>query len=273
MNIVVLIFYYGKFPWYIDYFLHSCKFNSSIDFLIVTDNETVHKNLPRNVRFKKKSIAQIMERAIKKLGFAICINDSYKLCDFKPAYGFLFPELISGYDFWGHGDIDVIFGQIRNFITEEVLLNHDFISVRHDFLTGYFQLLKNNDKLNTLFMYSKDYKKVFTSAEHLCFDETNFAFEQFTNGVPLNEIQSEIESMTHVVKRLHDKKIINAYFDFHVIEGLPGRLKWHNGMLTYKNEFEVMLYHMILFKKVYNPKNSPKQIPDTFYISPTRIYS
>jgi hypothetical protein len=68
--------------------------------------------------------------------------------------------------------------------------------------------------------------------------------------------------MTHIVKKLHQQRIINAYFDFHVIEGRPGKLKWDKGILTYKNRFEVMLYHLIKFKKIYNPSKVPEKIPD-----------
>lgn len=226
----MLICYFGELPWYFEYFIHSCKLNPTIDFILITDSNRKMKNLPDNFTIIKKTLKEIKQNGKKKLGFGICIDEPYKLCDFKPVYGYLFPEIINGYDFWGHGDIDVIFGNIRNFVTDKILEDHDLICVRHDFLSGYFTLFRNAKKMNELFKHSKDYKKVLTSCRHFCFDETNFAFDQFTDAVPLHEIKSEIESMTHVVKRLHQKKIVNAYFDFHVIEGLPGRLKWQRGL-------------------------------------------
>jgi hypothetical protein len=36
-SIVILICYFGKLPWYFRYFLHSCKFNTSIDFFLISD--------------------------------------------------------------------------------------------------------------------------------------------------------------------------------------------------------------------------------------------
>ena len=123
-----------------------------------------------------------------------------------------------------------------------------------------------------LFRHSKDYVKVLTEDEHFCFDETNFQFKAFSDGLPFNEIACEIESMMQVVKKLQGEKYIEAYFDFHVIEGLPGRLKWINGKLFYKNKYEVILYHLILFKKLYKPKFINNTIPDSFTISPTKIY-
>ena len=34
--------------------------------------------------------------------------------DLRPAYGVLFEEYLDGYDFWGHCDLDVLFGRIRD---------------------------------------------------------------------------------------------------------------------------------------------------------------
>ncbi|MEJ7678504.1 MAG: DUF6625 family protein [Segetibacter sp.] len=140
------------------------------------------------------------------------------------------------------------------------------------FCQALFLSLKIVKKINELFKKSKDYIKVFTHPQHYCFDETNFTHSEFAEGIPVENIKSEIESMTHLVKKLHKQKVINAYFDFHVIEGLPGKMKWNNGILTYKNKIEAILYHLIKLKAIYTPKKLPKKIPNTFYISPARIY-
>lgn len=97
-------------------------------------------------------------------------------------------------------------------------------------------------------------------------------FKEFADGFPYNDISGEIESMTHLLKRLIDKNFIKVYFDFHAIEGLTGNIKWSNGQLIYKSKFEVMLYHLLELKKVFHPENSGKTIPDVFRISTSRIY-
>ncbi len=215
---------------------------------------------------------EINELATAKLGFKVKISNGYKLCDFKPAYGLLFSELIKGFDFWGHGDLDMIFGDIREFMTEELLETYDLVSVRHDFLTGQFLLFRNNYKMNSMFQLSKDYQRVMESDQHHCFDETNFQWDGFREGKDYTEIPSDMESMTHLVKRLEAEKYIKPHFDFLIIEGVPGRLAWDRGKLFYKNKYEVLLYHMVLFKKVYAPIKPVKVIPLKFNISPTRIY-
>lgn len=271
-GIVIIVCYFGKLPWYFGYFLHSCKYNPSVQFYIITDNNLCDNVFPENVTYIQKSLREIKNDFSSTLGFEVGLESPYKFCDLRPALSCVFPEIVKTYDFWGYGDIDVIYGNIREFITDNILENYDVVSVRHDYLPGAFSLFKNNERINELFKESKDYLKVFTDPKHYCFDETNFTFDEFAKGVPYREIESEVESMTHVVRRMEDKKEIKAYFDFHVIEGLPGRMKWNKGTLIYGNGIEAILYHMIKLKDVYFPTNIPKEIPDSFRISSTRIY-
>lgn len=271
-KIVFISAYFGKLPWYFDYFLKSCVYNENIDFLIFSDDILSKQKLPSNVRIVTVSFVEMKRLICEKLKIEVEFDNPYKLCDFKPAYGVIFSEYIQGYDFWAHGDIDVIFGNIRDFITEDVLRRHDLICVRHDFLTGYFTLFRNTGYINNLFRESRDYITVFTSSKHFCFDETNFCFEQFTNEIHHSDISSEIDSMTHVAYRLNESGKIRFYADFHVIEGTPGKLKWENGRMFYKGKYEVMLYHLIRLKTIYSQNKPIKIIPDKFYISPSKIY-
>lgn len=272
-SLALLVCYFGKLPWYFDYFIHSCKYNPTVDFFIVTDDTGFRKTLPENVKLIYKTLDEISTLATEKLGFPVCISYGYKLCDFKPAYGLIFSDILQSYDWWGHTDLDIIFGDIRTFMTNELLDNYDLVSVRPDFLHGCFLLFKNVDKINTLFTHSKDFKKVFSSDKHYCFDETNFAHDAFTDGKSYLEIDTEIESMTHVVRRLEATGYIKPYFDLHIIEGIPGKLKWENGKLFYRGKFEVLLYHLIRLKKRYKPKENHISISDRFAISPSKIYN
>ena len=89
MTIAVLICYFGKLPWYFNYFIHSCKYNPSIDFIIITDDTDYARKLPGNVKLLYKSLQEINKLATKRLGLNINIKAAYKLCDFKPAYGLI----------------------------------------------------------------------------------------------------------------------------------------------------------------------------------------
>lgn len=271
-SIAVLTCWYGQYPWYFPYYVHSCSFNPTIDFYIITDNIEEIPNKPKNLIIINRRLEEIKKTASEKLGFAVNIDYPYKLCDFKPAYGFLFPEIVQAYDFWGQSDLDIIYGNVRDFITDEMLEEFDFISVRHDYTTGCFALYKNNKVMNTFFMRSKDYKKVLSNPKHYCFDECSFVWDELTAGASIFDLDTEIESFTHLIKKADQEREIKAHFDFILFEGLIGRVIFDNGRIYYKNQFEGLLYHLFWFKKGYNPEKKAKKIPNKYYISKTKIY-
>lgn len=271
-KIAFIIVYFGEFPWFFKYFLHSSAYNRSIDFFILTDNIPTCAPF-ENIKFIHYSIDQFNEDASRALNMDIQIENSYKLCDFKPAYGFIFSSLIEKYDFWGYCDIDLIFGNIRKFMSSRILNQYDIISARHDYLTGCFTLYRNQNYYNTLFMESKDYIPVFMDQRNFFFDETNYAFDEFAKGIHYSLIKTDIESMTHVVKRLHEEKKLNAYFEFQIVEGFAGCMLWNKGILIYRKEFEVMLYHMVRFKLKYSENiDNKKIVPEKFRIGRRKIY-
>jgi len=272
-RIIFIITYIGKYPWYFSYFLHSCRYNPTVDFLIFTDNIDSNLELPPNVKIFHYSIEQFKVEASIALGLDGAVESDYKLCDFKPAYGYIFSDFIKDYDFWGYCDIDVIFGNIRLFMTDELLNEYDIISARHDYLTGCFALYRNNPFMRELFKQSKDYRKVFTDPRNLFFDETNFAFDEFAQGLHYSQIRTEVESMTHVVRRLQEEQKLKAYFEFQILEGFAGNMLWKKGCLIYRKEFEALLYHMVRFKRKYSePLDLYRKIPDEFRIGKKKIY-
>jgi len=272
-SIAFLICWQGPFPWYFPYFLKSCRFNPDIEFLIFTDNIEENLDIPANVKIVPYSLEQFNANASKKLGFEVAVESGYKLCDFKPALGFIFSGYIEKYDFWGYCDIDLIFGNIRAFMTDEILDEYDVISARHDYLTGCFALYRNNPEMRELFKQSKDYKKVFTDPRNFFFDETNFAFKEFEKGLHHSQIKTEVESMTHVVRRLQEENKLRAYFEFQIVEGFAGNMLWEKGQLIYRKEYEAMLYHLVRFKRKYSePVDLCRIIPDKFRIGKKKIY-
>ncbi|MBK1895376.1 DUF6625 family protein [Chryseobacterium paridis] len=270
-TICIVTCWYGKYPWYFPYFIKSCAFNPTIDFIIITDNEEFISAKPTNVKILYKTIDEIKKIASDKLKINVNIDYPYKLCDFKPTYGFIFHEILKEYDFWGHGDIDLIYGNIRDFMTEEILSSHDIISSRHDYIAGSFSLFRNKNEINTLFFESRDYIKVFTNPEHFCFDECNFLFSELDNGASILDYPNNIQSMTYLVKRAEADGKLKAFFDFIIIEGVPGKVKWENGKIIYKNMFEAMYYNLIRFKKECKVPEPIAEIPNVFSFTPKLI--
>lgn len=267
----IITCWYGPYPWYFPYFVHSCGYNPTVDFIIITDNIEPIPNKPENIKIIFRTLNDLIESASEKLGFRVNIDYPYKLCDFKPAYGYIFPEIISKYDFWGQSDLDIIYGNVREFITEEMLTTYDFISIRHDYTTGCFALYKNTDKMNTFFKRSKDYELVFSNSEHYCFDECNFAWDALTAGLSILDLNTPVESFTELIKKAELTGEIKVHFDFILMEGNTGRVVFDNGKILFRNRFEAILFHLFWLKKVYSHRPAGL-IPDKYYISPTRIY-
>ena len=74
---------------------------------------------PPNVAVQRCEFGDLAKRIWSLFDFEISLERPYKLCDFRPAFGEIFADELAGYDFWGHSDLDLIFGQIR-----EHLLGH-----------------------------------------------------------------------------------------------------------------------------------------------------
>ena len=270
-KIVIIICWFGKFPWYYPYFIHSCGFNLTVDFKLITDNKSILISLPSNVQLINYSFGGIKKYIKEKHKLEINIENAYKLCDFKPAYGFIFNNLIKNYDYWGYCDLDIILGNIRKIWDKSILLNYDFINVRHDYTTGCFALFKNNVFMNQLFMKSKDFVKVFQDSKHYCFDECNFKWFEIMEGKDIFTLNTEIESMTEVIKRAQNNKEIKPYFNFIIAEGTPGDISFNKGKILYKNKYEVMLYHLRMFKLIYSQKSKINVIPNKYFISSHEI--
>lgn len=248
-KICMLYVYLGEFPWYFKFFLKSCKDNSNIDFIIFSDNSFSDYTVSDNIRFENITLADINILASSKLGFDVSVENAYKLCDFKPAFGVIFEDYIMNYNYWGVGDIDVILGNIREILTDNILNEYDVFFVRDDYPTGFFQLYKNTFYINNLFRKSHDYKKVFTTNKHYCFDECNFQFVNLYMGQSIFDTPAEIESLMHVIKQEQKENALRVLFNFLAVEGVPGHLTYTESNLSYKNKYIAILYHLISLKK------------------------
>lgn len=171
-KICFVIPYFGNFTPYFQLTLNSMGTNSDIDWLIFTDNRKEYC-YPQNVKVNYMEFSELQELVQSKFDFTISLKTPYKLCDFKPAYGYVFSEYLKGCDYWGHCDIDVIFGRIRKFLTPEILGGgYDKI-----FELGHMTLYRNTEENNKRFMLTiggtQRYKAVFRDSNNQIFDEGN----------------------------------------------------------------------------------------------------
>jgi hypothetical protein len=173
-----------QLPAYFEYFLVTAGWNSTIEFIIFSNANTV-ATIPSNVKFVPMHLAAFRELATEKLGTAIAVNDAEKLSDFKPAYGLIFKEYLTACDYWGYVDFHVLLGNIRAFLSDVLLESHDFVSVRDEFPASHFSVYRNNEQMCHLFQNSKDWMSVFNSPNY-------HGFEEF--GLDLPSLQTKVVS-------------------------------------------------------------------------------
>lgn len=183
------------------YFLKTAGWNSTVDFVVFSDQEAP-ASLPANVKFVQISMADFNLLASEQLGMAIAVEQIEKLKDFRPAYGKIFANHIQGYDFWGHVDTDILLGDIREFLTAELLEETDVFTARAAFPAGYFTLYRNNSDTVDLFKQSADWQKVFSNVAYLGFDEWGLTYQAYFNRRKLpQDNTSAIVSMADVLGR------------------------------------------------------------------------
>lgn len=168
-KIAIISVYYGKLPDYFDLWLLSCKYNPTIDFFIVTDNEIY--DLPENVKKLDFSFEDLRSLISKKLECPCVLDTPYKLCDYRPMYGVIFSEYLIGYDYWGNCDMDMIFGNLKKFFEKYNLSQYErFLHL------GHLSLYRNTEKSNHYFQLSGsnlNWKNVISTNSSCLFDEWN----------------------------------------------------------------------------------------------------
>ena len=143
--------------------------NETIDFLLFTDDSISSEG---NIRVEHMSWEGFVKHIQSFFSFTIALKSPYKICDFRPAFGELFSDYIKDYDFWGYADIDLLFGDLRTFLTDEVLNCHD-----RCFFNGHISLYRNCDKMNRLWRYQEggypavNYQECYSSPRAFYFDE------------------------------------------------------------------------------------------------------
>jgi len=271
-SVALLTCWYGNYPWYFPYYIKSCIHNPTVDFIIVTNNREAIADKPSNVIVIYKTLEELKAEGSLKLGFDLNFTDPYKLCDLKPAFGLLFEQILEKYDFWGHSDIDMVYGDIRGFINSDVLNEYDIINASENFITGTFCLYRNNDFIKTLFMESKDYKKVFIDSKYFGFDECSFLFYELHElGTTIFDFPDHIQSMTYIVRKAEAEGRLKPLFEFYLFQAMTNKLRWDNGLIIYANKMECLFYDMIRYKKFCKDKNVTYPIPDVFYFNENGI--
>ena len=141
---------------------------------------------------------ECQELVQSKFDFKIELMRPQKLCDYKCAYGLIFEHFLEKYDWWGHCDLDQIFGDLGTFITDDMLKRYDRIgSLGH--LTLYKNTIDNCREFMETLNGKRRYKEVFTTAKGCAFDEwlpenVNDIYIQSGRPIMLENLGADVNS-------------------------------------------------------------------------------
>lgn len=208
MKVCLILPYFGKLPNYFNFFLKTAGLNKSISWLLITDDRTEF-DYPDNFKVEYKQFEEIKEMVTSKLQTEVNLERAHNLCDMKPAYGFIFKEYLLEFDYWGHCDPDIIWGDFSAFLNWDDLKKYDKL-----FFLGHLSLYKNTEENNKRFKIKIDdvkrYKEVFNYPMGTLFDEKfyksiNTIFIKNKFPIYLNSFAADIYSYnSHFVLSNYD---------------------------------------------------------------------
>lgn len=194
--------YFGDFPPWMDKYLDQLPRlkEEGYDFLIDTDLEG----------FKK--------RVKQKLGIdAPIVPGQGKVWDYRGLLGYLYEEELLSYDFWGHTDFDVVYGDVGFWVSDKFLNDLDIHSNHATYMNGCWSLYRNIPEVNMLF------KKI--------------DYEKYLLGEPNGWVEGPFS-------RLVESSGLRWKYTF--FQGNPWaekfNLKFENGRL-YQDNIEIMMFH------------------------------
>ena len=177
-SICICSIYIGELPNTFDFWVNSVGNNPTIDFILFSNQKISKLGLPSNLKIVVITFDEIRTRIQTLFNFPISLRTPYKLCDYKPTYGNAFHDYFEKYDFWGYADLDLVFGNLRSFLTDDVLNRYDKI-----YHQAHLSLYRNCEKMNNLYLTvlpngkAYDYRFVYTT-EHPCFFDEHCGIER-----------------------------------------------------------------------------------------------
>ncbi|NBB79000.1 MAG: hypothetical protein GVY36_06070 [Verrucomicrobia bacterium] len=197
-------------------FLTSCAPISRVDWLIVHD-APVPQEGPENVRFVSLSWEAYRQRFSERCAIDLPTRPNYKMCDAKVFLGTVFEEEIEGYDYFGWGDLDLVYGELDAFL-EPLLGKHSVISFHAKQLSNHFVLFRNTPEMRGLYRKVSDYSDKMAMSEYAELDDTH---------------------LSAIAKEMPDAWFAEAYTTPFVnwipwadgTYNFPDKWEWHNGRL------------------------------------------
>lgn len=267
-SILVLFPYFGTLPEWFDLFHYTLLRNPSIDFLFFTDIDLKAYKAP-NVDYIPMRLDEYAQLASLKIGIPIELKSSYKICDLRPFFGVIHEEHIKGYDFYGHGDVDLLFGDVRSFYWNEILNKYDVLSTHADVLSGHFCLFRNNVFNKTLFLnIIEDFEEKLFSPQNFGMDEATSLNLYLATNARLREsripgwkyIKSRKAAKLYLKEQYTTPFIPKPWTDGSLNSGQPSEWVYRDGLITNDRDIgrNFIYLHFMNFKSsAFRADNTP----------------
>jgi hypothetical protein len=262
-TIKLIIPYFGKWPEWFELYLESLANNPMVHFHFYTDCK-IPINPPSNCIFTSISFNAYVENAKKQIGTEINIPNPYKICDLRPFFGIIHKEDIANYDFFGWTDVDLLFGDIRSFYTDEILNEHDAISSHSDRLSGHLALLRNTNEMRSIGYRIYAWKEALNNPVFIGIDEhgiTNALTMTFWDKVsekfglplhffPFSLVKKRKLKRYYFVEQYSTPFLPKPWIDGSINSRQPENWTYKNGVIrnTRDGERNFMYLHFMNFK-------------------------
>lgn len=153
-RVALFIPYFGKWPEYFEFYLYTCSKNPVIDFYYFTDCPIPQK-IYSNTIFQSISFSEYCQKVSDILGINFYPQNPFKLADLKPFYSIIHKDIASQYEFWGFGDIDLVYGDMTTILSEINLKQYDAFSTHIDKISGHFCTLRYSKYHNIAFQINE----------------------------------------------------------------------------------------------------------------------
>lgn len=255
--------------------MQGAQANSKVDFLILSDCLETGV-FADNMKICRWSLEDVRRLAESKLQTDVVLEKPFKLCDLKPMYGHIFEECSTGYDFWGYGDIDVLYGDLQHWLLEAERASADIISFRQGWLTGSLCFVRNSDAMRKLYAQAPRWRDAVREKEYVLFDELgSLSFGARRKGASFDEIRAPYGSFSEIAYLAESRGQIKLYAVDAICESLGKRgllVRSAAGIRDLRRRSEYAYYHMVIDKRRFFTCVEDVEPPVEYYITPTGMY-
>lgn len=169
-KVAQIIPYFGKWPEWIELYMYSCGCNPMVDFIFYTDCPVPERRYDNTI-FHQCSYDDYCRLVGCRLGIDYHYAHPYKLTDLKPFIGAIHELELREYDFWGMGDIDLVYGDLGMVVNDVNLSHYDVVTTHNYHIAAHCCFCRNTEYYRTLCFKIKDWQRKVTDEKPMSLDE------------------------------------------------------------------------------------------------------